>query len=53
MTKLEANIARADVAARLVQALNLSDPAPQHVRNLFREMLDEVCDVCDTGEGDE
>ena len=50
MSKNLEEIARADVAARLVQAVNLQDPSPQHVKKLFREMLDEVCDVAPGGE---
>ncbi len=50
MSKNLEEIARADVAARLVQAMNLEDPPTQHVKKLFREFLEDVCDVAPGGE---
>lgn len=52
MSKIMEEIARANVAARLVQAMNTDDMTTQHLRKLFREMLEEVCDVTSGDEGD-
>ncbi len=42
-------LARAQIAAQLLQAAGMRDVAPQHVRNEFKDMLRAVEEYVDNG----